>query len=196
MDRPIFCRQVRFDQLGRCYERVGTALIEAGVQVGQVAELLAKCVSLRCCQCGLVVSGAELGEAVVAGARAEPVSAKVVRLGEGYCARRDCRSYYCELLFQDSPLGIDWASVWQQAGVDEDRSPAPGAPTTTSGRCSWRLAEACCGRRQLVWAALAAAVLVALYFSLRTPSWSSNPSPYRADPATSFRALPASDGAR
>jgi hypothetical protein len=185
----LFTRQIPFEQIGRWSENLGASLIHLGIPPAQAATLLETAVSARCSQCAQMIPGAELAQAARTGATSQKGGGRLGRLSMGYCASPGCSSRFLDLLFKGTE-GVDWAAlcdVAERRGVIEGNSPGQaGSPRGSI----WRSLEARFGRMQIVTIVfIGMALILAIYWELRTPSWSQRSSVYRADPASSYRSL-------
>lgn len=186
-----FAQQVRIDQLSSAYQQLGLALIDAGTTPAQSVELLEKNVSMRCCQCGITITGKELSLAAASEFPCQTDTPKVGRLIAGYCGRKGCSSYHCELRFETEP-GIDWPMIWESArsksGAVEltamEFEPETDDPPPRSARACF-LQE-----HRLALAILSLVAVLALigflFWSFLVPAYSRNPSGYKAAPASTF----------
>ena len=103
--------QVRVDALLAAYRAVVEAVKASGLSAAELSTVFSQHVSAECLQCGIQVTGAELGQLALASPEASPSEPRLARLHQGYCARKDCDSYYYRLLFVEHPK-IDWTRRW------------------------------------------------------------------------------------
>lgn len=103
--------QVRVDALPAAYQIVLGSLQGTGLKPAELTEIVTHHVLAECLQCGIQVTGADLGQlALTTPAEGEAEDSRIARLRHGYCARRDCEAYYYRLVFRDHPK-IDWARI-------------------------------------------------------------------------------------
>src|SRR5438128_11353271 len=106
--------QVRVDSLASLYSRLAAALTEAGLSGSQMNEIFSKHVRAECGQCGIQITGDDLGRIAVTDATTEPSDPKLDRLRQGYCARNGCDSHYYCIHFSAYP-NVDWANIRERA---------------------------------------------------------------------------------
>ncbi|PYI85364.1 MAG: hypothetical protein DME26_11205 [Verrucomicrobia bacterium] len=113
-ETPSEVVQVRVDSLASYYSSLAAALTEAGLGGSQMNEIFSKHVRAECGQCGIQITGDEIGRFAVTDATTEPSDPKQARLRQGYCARVGCESHYYSIHFTDSP-NTDWAKIRERA---------------------------------------------------------------------------------
>ncbi len=106
--------QVRLDSLASLYSRLAAALGEAGFSGNQLNEIFSKHVRAECVQCGIQISGDDIGHIAFAEEKTPLPNSKLDRLRHGYCVRNGCDSYFYRLHFGDYP-GLDWKEIREKA---------------------------------------------------------------------------------
>ncbi len=107
--------QVPVERLGSVYSSLAAALSEAGLSGNQMNDIFSKHVRGECVQCGIQITGDEIGYIAVTDATPEASNPKQARLRQGYCARNGCESRYYNIHFTDYP-NVDWAKIREKAG--------------------------------------------------------------------------------
>jgi len=106
--------QVRVESLIRYYASLARVLSESGISGTQLNEIFSTRVAAECVQCGIKVSGEDMGLIAVAEEGTPLPHPKLERLRLGYCAREGCESYFYSIVFEDCP-GVDWKNVAEKA---------------------------------------------------------------------------------
>jgi len=179
-----FSKEVRIDQLASRLGRVYEALLARGISPEQGKAFIANELRAECVQCGMTVNGEELAEIATSNENAINQSPKLTRIVQSYCARKDCGSYVYKVFSQENG-SVKWDELWESPA----ESGANDSPSADEGpRPSSSFVRALIRRHGLgkVLFALAALIigLLLLYLRFKTPSWSSEPSKYQADPAS------------
>jgi len=119
--------QFQIDALSVAYRLVLDAVKPLGLSAEELTALFSQHVSAECLQCGIQITGDELNQLLLASPEAPPSEPRLVRLHQGYCARKDCDSYYYRFVFQGHPK-VDWTLVATAvAGIS---APTPAARTS------------------------------------------------------------------
>lgn len=135
-------RQIDLKQLPRYYAPLAQALTEAGVPSSQLDDIFASAIRARCLECGIDLTGADLGEVARAEETVTLASPKLDRLRLGYCARNRCECRYYVLRFNPVPV-VNWAQTLARADAllasSSAEVPAKSAPQlVTWSRDYWR----------------------------------------------------------
>ena len=166
----LFCRALREALNLDCLRSVE---VRDALRLGSAAE---------CVQCGFHLTGEELLELAMPASPIESISSSFGRLRLGYCARKDCDSFYYRLTFRCMPL-LDWRRLLpridaiQQELAHEPINPINSVALPTSLLHRWfRWAP-------LFVTALGITLLVAGLWMAYHPAGTSNePSGMRTDP--------------
>ena len=174
----VFSKKVQIADIRPRYQVLRKTLEASGVAPENTNALLVDHMFATCTQCGIPVSGADLKSVAHASGAVDPDQPKVVRLSQGYCARKSCDSHFYNLNFRAAE-GVDWEWLWSVASgqgnvVGELRDEKErGAVREIAGsfdRRSWLVIAACVTAMGLV-----------AYLQLRTPAYSSRPSGFQVD---------------
>ena len=179
---------VRVEALRNFHGALIHALTERCPQAGPPAGLAAAGLSLQCEQCGIQITGHEWLAVIQATDSATLDDARLSRLHQGYCGRKDCTSYYYRVVFTGVP-GVDWAKVLEHATREVPLEPAgapPVAPLTP---------KALLRRRTALRLTLGAAIIVVLLVIRRLWTGGSIPlirpaTKYEVDPASTLPPTP------
>ena len=154
--------QVRVDALPGCYQALLEALTLADFDAAALHEVFNRYVSAECLQCGIQITGDELGRIALVVPGDPAADAKIVRLRQGYCAQKDCESYYYRLVLNEHPR-VDWHKLAASLGQIAPPPPTPLAPARATGTLSLWLADKR-SRRLLAGVALVLVLLVIRHF--------------------------------
>jgi len=126
--------QVRVEALASLCSSLAAALSEAGFTGSQLNEIFSNHVRGECVQCGIQISGDDMGRIAMAGEAVELPNPKLGRLRQGYCARNGCDSFYYRVHLGDY-VNLDWAKIREKAdslrgAAQADAAKAPGAETS------------------------------------------------------------------
>jgi hypothetical protein len=130
---PQHTLQSPVERLANVYQTLAEALKKAGLNAGQLNQVFARHVRAECVRCGMQVTGAELG-LLHLGARGGDTEQKLERLAKGYCARRDCESYYYRVVLDPCPE-VDWGTI--VSAVQSGQSAGTPLPTPAAAP-KWR----------------------------------------------------------
>ncbi|HYT62160.1 MAG TPA: hypothetical protein VEL06_18415 [Haliangiales bacterium] len=139
--------QVRLDSLASLYSRLAAALGEAGFSGNQLNEIFSKHVRAECVQCGIQISGDDIGHIAFAEEKTPLPNSKLDRLRHGYCVRNGCDSYFYRLHFGDYP-GLNWKEIWEKADRHTVAAEAAREKATLQGSNTfhkWLLTRVCVG---------------------------------------------------
>ncbi len=181
--RTAFRASVSIYNLSDSYRCLPDTLAQHGVQAAQIPNLLRGAVALRCSQCGTVVDGSELVNALLSEPPC-PNRAGTMRLRRGYCVTPGCPSLYVELVF-GACEAVDWSTVWahaQSAGKPNEET----AQLARSGEFArwWQTSQ---GRKVGIGMVAGVIAIFWIYWMIRAPAWSRPNPAYRAEPASSFQ---------
>ena len=185
-DTSLPSPQIRVEALAAAYHAVLDSLKPLGLPAAEMAEACEQYVTAECLQCGIQITGAQLATLAHAGAADQLTDPVLVRLHQGYCARKDCNSYYYRLVFADHPK-IDWTGAANTVARAGAAAPAPttGAelPSGPSNRF-WFLQDRRT-RRVIIGLAILVVLLVLRHFTTggRVPFVRYTPQ-YVVDPAS------------
>jgi hypothetical protein len=169
-------RQIPLRRIKSCLASLAGASLRQGVKPEAVAAFISESLSVCCIECGLSLKREEL--TVLAGADSSASnSPRLERVALGYCARNNCPSSY----YQITSPNLDasrWNDLW--AAVDSTLSPglAETAEHSTPSVLGTVIGKYDRSKIMIAGASFAAALFL-IYWHLRTPSWSSKPSPYK-----------------
>ena len=165
------------------YQLLRKTLEASGVSPEDTNSLMVNKMFATCTQCGIPVSGADLRRIANAGNTVDPDQPKVVRLSQGYCARKSCESHFYNLNFRHVE-GVDWNWVWNQSiglsadvgeRLHEEEVGAIRQVTDGFDRRSWTVIGICVVAMSLV-----------VYLQLRTPAYSIRQSGFQIDTNSLF----------
>jgi hypothetical protein len=117
----------QIDALRVAYHAVVDSVEPMGLSAAELTAVFSHHLSAECLQCGLQVSGKELSQLALASPETPPSEPRLARLHQGYCARKDCDSYYYRFVFQEHPK-VDWTIAASAVA----RTPAPAPAATPS----------------------------------------------------------------
>ena len=132
--------QVRVDSLASLYSNLAAALTEAGLSASQMNEILSKHVRAECGQCGIQITGDDIGRIAVIDATTGPADPKQDRLRHGYCARSGCESHYYCIHFSAYP-NVDWPKIRERAerlATDAQSAAQEDATARAKAARKWR----------------------------------------------------------
>lgn len=150
----------------------------------QIIEAFASDLTATCSDCRLIFSGRELSQI----ATEEKLGSfqKLARLNRGECGRRDCPSPTYELAWPEGST-FPWDACWERATTASTEAAEKEAAVQTP----FSLLEEAARKRKLILAVvLALLAILAIYWRVRTPSWSSRPSTYRVEPERGYEVNP------
>lgn len=181
-------QQVRVEALRNFHGAVVHALTELAPQAGPPAALAAAGLSLQCEQCGIQITGHEWLAIIQATDSATLGDARLGRLHQGYCGRKDCNSYYYRVVFTEVS-GVDWTKV-----LDHARREVPQEPTgaTPAGPLT---PKALLRRRTALRVSIGAVIILILLVIRRLWTGGSIPlirpaTKYEVDPASTLPPTP------
>ena len=155
-------------------------LQQRGLTDIQARDLFASELSAKCALCGLLFSGQELAQ--IASREELGSNKKLARLSLGRCGEETCSASFYNISHLANPT-TPWAELWQSAEeaskVSEDQEEQAELELSLVDQPS-RI------RKTVVAFTLCAIALSLIYWRLRTPGWSSRPSPYRIDPGSAL----------
>lgn len=177
--------QVRVDALPAAYHAVVEAVQALGLSAAEMTTIFDQHVAAECLQCGIQISGEQLSRLAHAAEQEASSDPLLARLQQGYCARKDCTSYYYRFVFRDHPK-VEWervAAVAAGAGARAAEAPTQ-PPPAASGPRFWYLQDQRT-RRVIIGIGVLLALLVLRYFSTggRVPFVHQAPK-YVVDPAS------------
>jgi len=120
MPAPV---QMRVDAMPEYHAALITVLNESGLDAREIGEVIAQNVSAECVSCGIRLTGEEIGQIRSAQAEGEAPESKVGRLRQGYCARKDCDSYFYRMSFTEHPK-VDWMQTVERVAAVLSRTPS------------------------------------------------------------------------
>jgi len=106
--------QVRVETLASLYSSLAAALSEAGFTGSELNEIFSKNVRGECVQCGIQISGDDMGHIALIGEEKDLPDSKLDRLRRGYCARNGCDSFYYHVHLGDY-RNLDWVRIKEGA---------------------------------------------------------------------------------
>lgn len=175
--------QIRVDALPAAYRAAVEEGKRMGLSAAELSDVFNRHFGAECLQCGIQVTGEELGQLALASPHDPPTDPRLARLLQGYCARKDCDSYYYRLVFQAHPK-VDWNRVAR--ATSGTPAPAPAATPTSGDRPGrfWFLEDPRV-RRVGIGIAILLVLLVLRHFALggRVPFLHRSPK-YTVDPAS------------
>ncbi len=121
--------KVRTDGLAAFYAALAKVLTEAGLTGAQLNDVFTRSVSAECVQCGLPITGEEIGQLALADPQAELANPKLKRLRLGYCGGPGCNSYFYTVKLAAHP-DVNWATVI--AKVESQTAPVEHLPSEVS----------------------------------------------------------------
>lgn len=124
--------QIRVETLAAAYHAVLESLKPLGLPAAEMAEACEQHITAECLQCGIQITGAQLASLAHAGSVDQLTDPVLVRLHQGYCARKDCNSYYYRLVFAEHPK-IDWSGAAATVARAGAAAPPPTADPAASG---------------------------------------------------------------
>jgi len=154
--------QVRVDALPGCYQVLVEALTLAELDAAELHEAFARYISAECLQCGIRITGEELGQIALAMPGDPTENPKLTRLRQGYCAQKGCESYYYRLILSEHPK-VDWHQLAAGLGQAGAPPPTPVAPPKPTGLLALWLTDKR-SRRVLAGVALLLVLLVLRHF--------------------------------
>jgi hypothetical protein len=180
-------RKIPVQALKYSLRTIFDAMREDGWTSEQVIDAFDSQLKASCPSCGLIFSGRELAQI---GARQHlGYHQKLLSLTSGHCGLKDCSSPAYEIVYPETS-SISWGDLLDSA---QQSSEAPKKKEEEPARLEAAILED--PSRLLKGLIALILLLVALslvYWTYRTPSWSSKPSPYQVAP----RSMPSSDAAK
>lgn len=182
---PADAVQVHVQALPSLHAALVDAVKDAGLTAADLHELFASHIAAECVQCGITLGGADLERLGFPASVDPPEDAKLTRLRQGYCARRDCNSYYYRVVLQPHPK-VNWQGVIGALGSIAPRpQPGPAAAAAPSPSLAGAVLGGLRSRRVWVGIGLVLLLLVAKHLMSggRIPLLHRTPD-YRVDPAS------------
>ncbi|MDB6039719.1 MAG: hypothetical protein JWM99_3560 [Verrucomicrobiales bacterium] len=149
--------QVHVNQLPDIHSSLASLLVQEYPDASHLDDLLANYIEAECVQCGIRISGEEIGKIRSLKVKGQAPEPKLMRLKRNYCARDACFScdYRINLLPHPS---VDWQKIKGQLVEERTASQEKSELVTTTfiSRPGWR-----------VMLCVAAAAALVLFFLLR-----------------------------
>jgi len=146
--------QLRVEGLASLYSSLGAALSEAGLTGSEMNEIFSKHLRGECVQCGIQITGDEMGQLALAGEGKPLADSKLDRLRQGYCARNGCDSFYYRVHLGDY-RNLDWVKIREKTDTLALAAQAEAAEATGANTRAVR-------KRLLIRAGTGVAVVVIL----------------------------------
>jgi hypothetical protein len=175
---PVTAKQVALAELTHNLSGVVNALRDRGLAETHIEGIFAEELTAHCPLCGLLSSGRELFQI---GAKT-PLgdNKKQVRVSRGQCGQKNCVATHYEIRFPESSP-TPWAELWQ---IAEETTETTLNERRLADEQSARLDRPSRPLRLAIAIMLAVTAAALVYWRVRTPNWSSAPSPYRIDPTS------------
>ena len=171
-------RRIPIADLTRTLRTIIADLHQSGLTDSQARDVFASELSAKCALCGLLLSGNELGQ--IAGREELGSNKKLARVSLGRCGEETCSASFYNISHPANPT-TPWAELWQSAEKaskvtqeEEEQAELELSLVDQPSRI----------RKTVVAFTLCAIALSLIYWRLRTPGWSSRPSPYLIDPSS------------
>jgi len=151
-------RDVPLERLRAYYGGLVSGLAESGIGGGDLAEVLASKVEGECLQCGVRMTGEEMGSAFATGRVHSAMNPKQARLIQGYCVRSGCPSRFYRVHLHAAE-GVDWDKVaGDGARIQEEESREEEAEMERT-----KLADRVVQRRRVLVGVVGAAGILGLW---------------------------------
>ena len=149
---------VHVNQLPDIHSSLASLLVQECPDASHRNNLFANYIEAECVQCGIRISGEEIGKISSLKVKGQAPDPKLMRLKRNYCARDACFSYYYRINLLPHP-SVDWQKIKCQLVEQRTASQEQSELVTTTFVSRP-------GRKAMIYVS-AAVALVVLFFLLR-----------------------------